>query len=157
MIADSSFLIGLFSESDIFHDRATEDFASSQTQILLIPDRVLEEMMTVLTYKKGIQFSLEAVEKIQANSRFEIVALDKNDCAAIFALAKKTGRSLGFTDYAVAYFCCRDRSFPMAYDKQLLSVVLKECQSTPGWAEDEILYGEHDPQAKHYKPKRWPV
>ncbi|MEK7084300.1 MAG: PIN domain-containing protein [Patescibacteria group bacterium] len=154
MIADSSFLIGLFSESDIFHQKAREDFASCETQTVVVADRVLEETMTVLTYKKGIRFAMEAVEKIQSNLRFKIVALNKDDCATIFALAKKTGRSLGFTDYAVAYLCCQERSFPLAYDKQLSSLVLRECQSTPGWAEDEILYGEHDPQARHYKPKK---
>ena len=124
MIADSSFLIALFLEEDENHDIALKEFDENKG-IITILDRVLEEIFTVFTYKKGIAFSIEAVEKILINKRFLIYYFDSGEHKAIFRLIKKVNCRISFIDYCVAYLAIIKNKSLLCYDAEINNIAKK--------------------------------
>jgi len=121
MIADSSFLVSLFWKDDTLHKKALSEFRSSSAT-LSVPDRIIEETMSVLAYKEGWQTALDVLDKIVANRRFEVRHLSREEWSGIVALSKKLNKKISFNDYLVIYLSVREGSIPLAYDSQLLSM-----------------------------------
>jgi predicted nucleic acid-binding protein len=151
-VVDSSFLVSLFWPDDSLHDKAETDFSNSQETFLLL-DRVVEETLTVLTYRSGLKPSLEIVSRLLRNDRFQLHRLSDSDWRDILEYICQSGKKISFTDYAVAFVSCQWRTFPLTYDKQISALVKKEKESGPGWAMDELLYGGNEPHSRNFKPK----
>ncbi|MBI5393228.1 hypothetical protein HZA96_05135 [Candidatus Woesearchaeota archaeon] len=121
MIADSSFLIALFLEQDENHDNAIIDFSKVITDLILIPDRVLEEVFTVVTYKNGILYAIKVLERIKLNKRCFIYHLNSSEEEAIFALINKLKIRISFIDYCVAYLTIIKNEELLCYDQEIIS------------------------------------
>ncbi|MBS3136977.1 PIN domain-containing protein [Candidatus Woesearchaeota archaeon] len=121
MIADSSFLIALFIEEDGNHENAIIDFSNVGDNIILIPDRVLEETFTVVTYKKGILYTIGVLERIRLNKKCVIYHLSASEQEAIIALINKLKIRISFIDYCVAYLTIAKDEELLCYDKEIIS------------------------------------
>ncbi|MFA4983187.1 MAG: PIN domain-containing protein [Candidatus Micrarchaeia archaeon] len=121
MIADSSFLVSLFWKDDTLHQKALSEFRASSVT-LSVPDRIIEETMSVLAYKEGWQMALEVLDRIAINRRFELRHLSREEWYGIVALSKKLNKKISFNDYLVIHLSVREGCLPLAYDSQLLSL-----------------------------------
>jgi len=121
MIADSSFLVSLFWKDDTLHQKALSEFRSSSVT-LSVPDRIIEETMSVLAYKEGWQTALEVLDRITTNRRFEVRHISREEWSGIVALSSKLNKKISFNDYLVIYLSVREGALPLTYDSQLLSI-----------------------------------
>ena len=127
MIADSSFLVALFNANDPLHTRAAADLASSEA-LLTIPDRILEETLTVLSYKFGWKHSLGVLDKIRENRRFEIRHLSEDEWARVIAISAEAEKKISFPDYVVIYLSRSEGTLPLTYDAQIVKLAKKGLQ-----------------------------
>ena len=123
MIVDSSFLIALFIEEDELNERAIEFLERNKEESLLLLDRVLEETFTVITYKKGIDSALSAVEDLQKNKNIIIHKIEENEFNSIMELAIKLKRKISFVDYSLIYFYLRTRDKVISFDSELNKII----------------------------------
>ncbi len=72
VLADSSFLIGLYLPEDTNHEKAREFFEKNQKQIL-IPFEVLTETFTFLNNSKGIEIVAKVYIELQQNKLVQIM------------------------------------------------------------------------------------
>ncbi len=122
MIIDTSVLISLLVTEDSNHQRAILD-VQTDSSLFIVTDRVLEELVSTLTYKKDIEFALGALEQVQMNARFEFYSLTPAEAAGVFDWMKRVRRDLSFVDYSVAYLAKQRGEKLLSYDKQLLSLL----------------------------------
>lgn len=123
MIADTSFLVALFIVEDHLHDKALTKLETLKSSRIIISDRVLEETFTVLTYKKGIEYALTIIEKINKNKEFDIHKLDREEGNFIIELAIKIRKKISFVDYSVIYTFLKIREELLCFDEDLLKIV----------------------------------
>ncbi|MEM2138093.1 MAG: type II toxin-antitoxin system VapC family toxin [Candidatus Anstonellaceae archaeon] len=119
MIADSSFLVALFHPEDELHGKAVSDFSASEATIT-VPDRVVEEVLTVFSYLDGWGAAMEVLAKILSNRRFEVRHLPEREWAEVARFSNSVAKKLSFTDYLVLYLSSKEGAAPLAYDRQLL-------------------------------------
>ncbi len=125
MIADSSFLIALFMEEDEHYNKACEEFFNCKNQKILIPDRVLEEVFTVFTYKRGIIFAIAVLEKINQNQCFVFYNIDLIEQKRIFQIIKETKTRMSFIDYCIAYLTVSRSESLLCYDQGIKNFIKK--------------------------------
>ena len=125
MIVDTSYLISLLVAEDSNHSKAVAD-GQVLTEPALVPDLVLEELVSTLTYKRGIEFGLAALEEVRSNKRFTAYSLSSTEAAGTFELMKRVRRKLNFTDYLIVYLAHQRGEGVLSYDRQLLSVLKGE-------------------------------
>ena len=123
MIADSSFLVAFFHPDDLSHSKAVDQFSSMSGTTVIIPDRILEETFTVLTYNKGLEFALEVLKRIHFNSELAIYPVTQHETNEIFILAETIKKKISFADYCVVYLCNKLDMKPLCFDKQILSLL----------------------------------
>jgi len=119
MIADTSFLVALFIPEDELHNKAISLLETLKTKEILILDRVLEELFTVLTYKKGIIYSLEVLTKINKNKIFSMYNIDETESHLVLELATKLHKKLSFVDYAVIYLTLKNNDLLLCFDEEM--------------------------------------
>jgi|GEM_PF-937781 len=123
MIADTSFLVALFIPEDELHNKAISLLETLKTKEILILDRVLEELFTVLTYKKGIIYSLEVLTKINKNKIFSIYNIDETESHLVLELATKLHKKLSFVDYAVISFTLKNNDLLLCFDEEMNKLI----------------------------------
>ena len=122
MIVDTSYLIALLVAEDSNHSKAVADGQALQ-EPASVPDRVLEEMVSTLTYKRGIEFGLMALDKVRSNKRFQAYSINPTEAEGTFELMKRVQRKLNFTDYLIVHLAQTRSEGVLSYDHQLLSVL----------------------------------
>src|SRR3989344_2488667 len=119
MIADTSFLVALYIGEDELHEKAFSKFEILTNEDILILDRVLEETFTVITYKKGIRYALNIIEKINKNKNFIIHRLDDNEFMSLTNLALKLNKKISFVDYAIINFFIKNQDSLLCFDEEI--------------------------------------
>ncbi len=119
MIADSSFLVALFHPDDKFHSKAVSEFASNEATIT-VPDRIVEEVLTVFSYRKGWKHALQILGKMRSNSRFEFRRLSERDWGGVIEMSVSIAKKISFADYVVLYLSSAEDQLPLTYDRQML-------------------------------------
>lgn len=125
MMVDSSFLIALSIPEHELHAAATKKRESLRGQKLEIPDRVIEETFTVLTYKKGITHGLDFLRKISANRDVKLRPTSPREVNETSELILKLEIRMSFVDYLVAYLSKLDGQEPLNFDKELMKAYEK--------------------------------
>ena len=122
MILDSSFLFAFYVLDDSKHEQALADFKAA-SEPMLITDRILEELITALVYKQGIDFAMAVLEQTRTNEAFEFYSMTKEEQAGVFNLMKEVRRDLSFYDYSSVYLSRTRGERLLSYDKQQLGVL----------------------------------
>lgn len=123
MITDTSFLVALFLKDDDLHKLAIDKFNLMSEEIVVL-DRVFEETFTVLTYKKGIEYGLEVLNKIESNKEFSIYKINDIEWISTIEFMKKLKRKLSFVDYLVIYFALKNHHNKiLSFDKEMNKVI----------------------------------
>lgn len=123
MIVDSSFLVALFDPDDIFHDKAARLLEINLNATLVIPNRVIEETITVLAHKKNVAFALQVLEKLRDNKQVAIKQVSEDEWNEVISLMAERNRPLGFVDYLVILLSNRIKEKPLCFDEKLLKEV----------------------------------
>ncbi|MBS3174965.1 PIN domain-containing protein [Candidatus Woesearchaeota archaeon] len=122
MIADTSFLVPFFSQDHEMHKKSLEKMQINAEKIIII-DRVLEEMFTVLCYRKGVDFALNIIEKIKNNKDIEIYYFNESELQLIINLANKIKKKISFVDYCILYMCLKNGEKFLCFDKELMGLL----------------------------------
>lgn len=119
VVADTSFLYALFNDDDEHNLRSLLDFERLKDEKILVPDRVLEELFGITTYKKGIGHAFLTLDKISSNRSFLVYYIGAEEQEAIFQLARVERKRLSFVDYAAVYLARRNKERLLCFDRQL--------------------------------------
>ena len=122
MIADTSFLVALFIEEDELHNEALNELENNKEE-LTIPDRVIEETFTVLNYKKGIDYALGILQKLDNNKDINIKSYNEKEWNSIIQLISKVRKKLSFVDYTIIYECLRTNEKLLCFDKEIIKTI----------------------------------
>ena len=123
IIADSSFLVALFLKEDVNHGKAVELF-KKQGEFLVL-DYALGETMTVIVYKRGIDFAKEAYDKIKANEAFDVHQISQDDIEHSYEFLFSRKKKLSFVDSIIIHFAVSRKMDIAAFDRQIGSVFRK--------------------------------
>lgn len=119
MIADTSYLFSLFNEDDDLNPSALEIFGGLMEETILVPDRVLEELFTITSYKLGVGTASLYLRKITSNAKFAIYCFDKEERDAVLRLAESKKVRMSFVDYLVLYLAQKTGEKLLCFDRQL--------------------------------------
>jgi len=125
MIVAALFLFALYDNSDSNHLRALDEFETI-SEPLTVTHRVLEELITVLTYKQGVDFALSVLEQTKSNDAFDLFPTEMSVQKEVLELMKKTRKNLSFTDYSLVYLSIQRGETVLTYDKQMLGLLKKK-------------------------------
>ncbi|MBI5226853.1 PIN domain-containing protein [Candidatus Micrarchaeota archaeon] len=119
MIADSSFLISFFTPDDVNHHQAVQEAKKDSGNVFVVPDRILEETMTAMTYKRGVTFALDLLDKLQKNRQFIVRPTREEEIKATFSRIQLIQRKLSFIDYLVVELSVGLQTPVISFDRQL--------------------------------------
>ena len=125
IILDSSFLISFYLTEDENHSKALTLAEKSSSETMLLSDVVLSETLTVLNYKKGLEFSKEAYEELMSNKYIKFFRFTELEHEEILDLFFKQKFKLSFADSSVVYLAKKSNSKVLGFvrniDKELSS------------------------------------
>ena len=117
-VADTSYLYALFSETDVFHERARQ--AARSPELTIIPSEIFAETVSLVQYRVGFAAARSAGDwmRAQAGLRFAPGSGPVLDRAwAIYT----TGRGrLSFPDAIVLSWCQELGATPLAFDEAIV-------------------------------------
>lgn len=122
LVLDSSFLISLYAVSDCNHHKAVQKFRSSGGESLLLPAIILDETLTVLNYKEGIDAARLAYEKLSDNQGIRVYELSPAEKAGVLDLFFRL-KKLSVADASVVYLSKKFGAQALCYDRQILSKI----------------------------------
>lgn len=126
MIVDTSFLVALFLPEDVHHQKAVSLLQKNKNHVLIIADRIIEEMLTVLIYKRNSSYALRILHKLQSNKMVQIYSVDSAVQRMVFDLIKKVGKRLSFADYVVVFLAQCYGVDVLCFDKEIKKAVKKK-------------------------------
>jgi len=102
-LLDSSFLVALFLEDDVNHDKVLSLFESFEKNkiMLYLLHRIIEETATVLTYKGNRKISNRFLDFIEKDIRFRIIENDHHEEISFYK--KYITRNISFVDSSLVY------------------------------------------------------
>lgn len=122
MIADSSFLISLFSDYDSNHEQALKIMEDMEEKIV-VPCEVVSEVFTFFSYKHGVEEAVAVVERILRGEMFLVYHMNENEWLDAFEISRIQKRKMSFVDYQVAYLTSEKKQKLLCFDKQLNSLL----------------------------------
>lgn len=125
MIVDASFLVALFLPEDVHHEKAVKVLKQHKDHVLIIVDRIIEETMAVLIYKKSIHYAFQVLQRLQANKMVHMYDIDARLQKDIFELMQRVGKRLSFTDYVVVFLARYYGVYALCFDKEILKLAKK--------------------------------
>ncbi len=122
-LIDSSVLIGLLDEEDLFSKKSLEEFEKmrkNNTQAI-ISDYVLQETFTVLLYKNKGDRIPSALDLLRNEPKITLVDINLKMLIDTVAFAKKQSfqPKLSLTDWSLAYLSSVTKTPIITFDKQL--------------------------------------
>ena len=122
MIADSSFLISLFLDTDSRNEEARGMYQKCNERII-VPMSVLEEMFNVLVYKRGIDYAIESIDELLSEKEVEKYIFSDDELEDIIDLIKQRRTKMSIIDYEVAYLANKLGRDILCFDKQVKSLL----------------------------------
>jgi predicted nucleic acid-binding protein len=117
LIADTSFLASLFIVEDINHNKALELFSKYNHYIIL--NVVLNELITVMIYKKGLSYTKAVYNQIKYGQVFSIYYLSENDEQKSHEFLFANNKKISCVDACVIYISKIKESDILTFDKQM--------------------------------------
>lgn len=122
-ILDSSFLISFYLSEDSNHGKALLLAKENKEETMLISDVILYETLTVLNYKRNIQFAKEAYDEIMRSKNIRFFHLTDREKDEILTEFFNYSTKLSYPDASVIYLAKKGRSNALAFDKQILEEI----------------------------------
>lgn len=120
-IVDSSVFISFYHQDDINHVEAVRIMAELQQKFLVIHPYVIQEVITVLTYKVGNKVATEFIGDIFENAPdIMIPALNMQNDVEFF---KMLGKKISFTDATLVNLSKTLHLPVVTFDKQIISLL----------------------------------
>jgi len=117
MLADTSFLAALYLAEDEHHEEVERIYSQQEGFILL--DCVLEELLTVLTYKRGKGLAKRVYEKIKNSETMEIIYLSVSEKEDLYLKFINDSKKIKFQDFALLQFSRILKTNIASFDKDL--------------------------------------
>lgn len=124
MIADSSFFVSLFLDNDKNHEMAM-DIYDKCDEAIVMPLSIIEEIFNVITYKRGVEYSLEAIEGLLTCKDVKIYFFDTEELEDAIKIVKSNKKKMSLNDYEVAYLAMKRDEEVLCFDKQVISLAKK--------------------------------
>ena len=124
MIADTSFLVSLYSPDDSNNQKAKKIYAANKGYIL-IPLSIFEETINVILYKKGVDSCMDVADDMLRNKDNIIYYPDEYEVLDVIDIIKRLKRKMSINDYEVAYLAAEKGEDLLCFDKQILSLANK--------------------------------
>lgn len=123
IILDSSVIIAYFRTNELDHARAEKIF--QENNILLVPNVVFSEVVTILKMKEGFEVAANAIEFLINGDGIEIVYIDENlfDSSIGYFVANKN--ALSFVDTLLLKLANSEKVPLITFDRELEKAIRK--------------------------------
>ena len=123
ILADSSFLVAFFDETDNQHKRAVEDMKRIEEKNLdiMVSEHVLGETATVLLYHASLEAAKAFLDYAQEN--FEIDPVDGEHRLATIKVFVNQDRQLSYIDASVVFLATFLHLPVICYDETILKAI----------------------------------
>lgn len=120
-IVDSSVFVSFYHQDDTNHAEATRIMAGLQQKFLVIHPYVIQEVITVLTYKVGNKVAAEFISDIFENAPDVLIpALNMQSDVEFF---KMLGKKISLTDATLINLSKTLHLPVVTFDKQIISLL----------------------------------
>lgn len=126
IVADSSFLVSLFRESDSNNPAAVALSKMHLEEEMLVPDTVLFETLTALNYREGFAFAKEAYGKIVGSRQNRLFSFSEVEREGILEEFFLSGGKLSVADASVVYLARKTGSEALAFDAAIKKALAKK-------------------------------
>ena len=124
-ILDSSFLISFYLTEDTNHENALKLAEENKNETMLLCDVILFETLTILNYKKNINFAKYAFNELLENKNIRFFHLTDAEKDEILNGFFNQRIKLSFQDVSVIYLANKGKSEALAFDKGILDNIAK--------------------------------
>ncbi|MEW6748891.1 MAG: PIN domain-containing protein [Candidatus Micrarchaeota archaeon] len=123
MLLDSSHLIALLNEEDVFHEEALRkmDGLEKSGRGLAISDYILNEAVTVILRKRGLEKAKETLDFLLDYKQLEIFHMDEKGFAEVVKEFREQKDHLSFVDCSILWMAKRHGFGVLTFDKNLLA------------------------------------
>lgn len=118
-VVDSSVFIARYDELDTNHDNATLILRELSQALLIIHPYVVQEVVTVLTYKFGAAAGKQFIDDIRRSENILIPAVDINTDMEYF---RSHSKKISFTDSSLINLSESLNASLLTFDKQMTRI-----------------------------------
>ena len=132
VVVDTSVLVGFYLSDDVHHKQALQVLKAVNQSRLLLHPFVIQETVTVLTYKSGFSLARKFMSDIQNAKNISISSLDITKELATF---QKLRQKISLTDSALVQLAIDTGSKLVSFDVQMLRIakqVSEKKRRSPG-------------------------
>src|SRR5271157_2372175 len=115
-VLDTSFIVSLFLVQDMNHQNAEELAQNNLDEQLLLPEPILQETLTVILYKVGIEKCREVYDRLVHNKQIEVVRFNQNESEEMARMFLDQKTKLSFQDMSVVYLSKKSKSMALTFD-----------------------------------------
>ena len=119
VVIDSSVLIAFYLTTDSQHDNAVRVLSEVDQMNILLHPYVIQEVVTVLTYKSGTALAKDFIKDIQQASN---VFISNVNIEAELAAFKKVRQKISMTDATVISLAASQNALLLTFDEQMAAV-----------------------------------
>jgi len=126
IVLDTSFLVSFFLSSDVNHEKALNFAKKYKDEEILLTDIILYETLTVLNYKKDIDFCKEIYGELTSNRQIRLFSFSDaeiSDILNLFFEQKKLKSKLSIQDISVIYLTNKTKSDLLCFDVGVISAI----------------------------------
>src|SRR3989344_2009959 len=120
-IVDSSVFVSFYHKYDVNHARALQVMAELEHKFLVVHPYVLQEVITVLTYKAGNKVATQFISDIFENAPYVLIPpLNMQENIEFFKILNK---KISFTDATLINLSRTLRLPVVTFDRQIISLL----------------------------------
>jgi len=125
ILLDSSHIIALLNEEDLFHDEAIRkmDEIEKSGHSLAISNYIVNEAVTVMLRKRGLEKAKATLDFLLNYKRLEVFHIDENGFSEVVEEFQVQKDSLGFVDCSILWMVKRHGFGVMTFDKNLIEQI----------------------------------
>ncbi len=122
ILLDSSAILALFNEEDMFHEQSVKMFKEYENseRSLAISDYILNECLTVMLRKKDLSKSKQMLDSLLNYENLELFHLNEDGFMATIEEFKNQDNGLSFIDCSILWIAKKNGFQVATFDKDLL-------------------------------------
>jgi predicted nucleic acid-binding protein len=122
VVVDSSVLVAFYLTDDSQHDNAVQVLSEVREMNMLLHPFVIQEVVTVLTYRSGVALAKNFVSDVQQADNVFITNLNVEADLSAF---KKLRLKISLADIAVVSLASEQKAQLLTFDQQMLAAAKK--------------------------------
>ncbi len=120
-VLDTSFIVSLFLLQDANHQLAEDLIQKNLEEQLLLPEPILQETLTVILYKNGIEKCREVYDRLIHNKQIDLVRFNQNETEDILQMFLGQKTKLSIQDISVIYLSKKSASEALTFDNGIIN------------------------------------